>query len=62
MYRLVATVKRGIASDLDEMGVCYRTIEDARNAARALSHRELVTSVMITDDGVPPTFVEWAIY
>jgi hypothetical protein len=62
MYRLIATVKRGIASDLDEVGVSYRTIEDARTAARALSHRELVTSIMITNDDVPPAFVEWAIY
>jgi hypothetical protein len=62
MFRLIATVKRGISSDLDEAGLSYRTIEDARQAALALSRRELVTSIMITDDGIPPAFVEWAVY
>jgi hypothetical protein len=62
MFRLIATVKRGIASDLDEAGLSYRTIEAAREAALALSRRELVTSIMITDDSIPPAFVEWAVY
>ena len=62
MFRLVATVKRGGASDLDEVGVPYATVEDAREAARALGRRELITSIMIIDDAVPPTFVEWAVY
>jgi hypothetical protein len=59
MFRLIATVKRGVASDLDELGSGYATLEDARQAARALGRRELVTSVMITRDDIPPTFVEW---
>jgi hypothetical protein len=62
VFRLVATVKRGVASDLDETGVSYRTLEDAREAALSLSHRELVTNIMITSDDVPPKFVEWAVY
>ena len=62
MFRLIANVKRGVASDLDEVGVPYSTLEDAREAARALSDRELVASVMIIDDAVPPSFVEWAAY
>jgi hypothetical protein len=62
MFRLVATVKRGIASDLDEVGVPYSTLDEARDAARALSSHELITSIMITDDAVPPSFVEWAVY
>lgn len=62
MFRLIATVKRGVASDLNETGVSYCTLEDARDAARALARRELVTNVMITRDDIPPTFVEWVIY
>ena len=62
MFRLVATVKRGISSDLDEVGVAYATLEDAREAARALGRHELITTIMITDDTVPPAFVEWAVY
>ena len=62
MFRLVATVKRGVASDLDEVLTPYRTLEDAREAARVLSHYDVVANVMITRDDVPPTFVEWAVY
>jgi hypothetical protein len=62
MFRLVATVKRGVSSDLDEVLTPYRTLEDAREAARSLSHSDVVANVMITRDDVPPTFVEWAVY
>jgi hypothetical protein len=62
MFRLIATVKRGVAFDLDEAGVSCCTLEDARDAACALARRELVTNVMITRDDIPPTFVEWVIY
>jgi hypothetical protein len=61
-FRLVATVKRGVASDLDELGLSYDTLDDAREAARSLRGHELVTNVMITRDDVPPTFVEWVVY
>jgi hypothetical protein len=62
MFRLVATVKRGVASDLDEVGMAYSTLEDARHAAFALSRRDVITSIMIIDDAMPPKFVEWAVY
>jgi len=62
MFRLVANVKRGVSSDLEEVGASYDTLDHAREAARALSRRELVTTVMITTDQVPPAFVEWAVY
>jgi hypothetical protein len=61
-FRLIATVKRGVACDLDELAQCYSTLDEAREAARALGRHELVTHVMITRDDVPPTFVEWIIY
>jgi hypothetical protein len=62
MFRLNARVKRGVASDLAEVGLSYSTVEEARDAAVALSRRDVVTSVMIITDDVPPTFVEWVIY
>jgi hypothetical protein len=62
MYRLIATLKRGVGSDLDEVGVLYATLEDARTAARALAEHEIVSHVLIAEEGVPPTFVEWAVY
>jgi hypothetical protein len=62
MFRLIATVKRGVASDLDEVMASYSTLDAAREAALSLSRHELVANVMITRDDVPPTFVEWAVY
>ena len=62
MFRLIARVKRGVASDLDEAGHGYDTLEHAREAARLLSRHDVVTSVMITTDDVPPVFVEWVTY
>jgi len=62
MFRLVAIVKRGVASDLDEVGMSYSTLDDAHHAASALSRRDVIASIMIIDDSIPPTFVEWAVY
>lgn len=62
MFRLNATVKRGVASDLSEVGASYRTLDEAREAAFVLSRRDVVTNVMIISDDVPPAFVEWVIY
>jgi hypothetical protein len=62
MFRLIATVKRGVASDLDQGLGCYDTLDAAREAAASLARNEIVATVMITHDDVPPTFVEWAVY
>jgi hypothetical protein len=62
MYRLIATLKRGVGTDLDELGVLYDTLEQARTAAHALAEHEIVTHVLIAREGVPPEFVEWAVY
>jgi len=44
------------------VGVRYDTLDHAREAARSLSRRDIVSNVMITTDDVPPAFVEWAVY
>ena len=62
MFRLIATLKRGVGSDLDEVGVLYETLEDARRAAQSLAQHDVVSHVMIAREGVPPEFVEWVIY
>jgi hypothetical protein len=62
MFRLIATVKRGVASDLDEMLTSYSTLDAAREAALSLGQHEIVATVMIARDDVPPTFVEWVVY
>ncbi|HUK33440.1 MAG TPA: hypothetical protein VLV86_06000 [Vicinamibacterales bacterium] len=62
MFRLIATLKRGVGTDLDEVGTLYATLEDARRAAQMLAHHDVVSHVMIAREGVPPAFVEWAVY
>jgi hypothetical protein len=58
-YRLIASVKRGVSSDFDELNMSYPTVDAARAAARALSGRERIGHVLIARDEVPPIFVEW---
>lgn len=60
MFRLIATVKRGTASNLPEAWPSYATLEAARAAAATLTRHERVARVMIVRATVPPTFVEWA--
>ena len=58
-YRLIASVKRGVASDFDEVCTSYPTVDAARAAAESLVRRERVGHVLIARDDVPPSFVEW---
>ena len=62
MFRLIATLKQGVGTDLDELGLPYDTLEDARQAAREAARHDVVSHVMIVREGVPPEFVEWAVY
>jgi hypothetical protein len=58
-YRLIANVKRGVASDFDELCASYPTMDAAREAAQSLTGRERIGHVLIARDDVPPVFVEW---
>ena len=58
-YRLIASVKRGVASDFDEVCTSYPTVDAARAAAQSLIRHERVGHVLIARDDVPATFVEW---
>lgn len=58
-YRLIASVKRGVASDFDEVCTSYPTVDAARAAAQSLIRQERVGHVLIARDDVPSTFVEW---
>jgi MFS family permease len=60
MFRLIVTVKRGVASDLAATWIRYPTLEAARAAAEALARNERVAHVMIVRDDAPPSCVEWA--
>jgi len=58
-FRLIASVKRGIGSDFDEVSKSYATVEAARIAGKSLGQNERIAHVLIARDDVPPTFVEW---
>jgi hypothetical protein len=59
MFRLVATVKRGSASNLPGAWLPYATLEDARTAAAELLREDRVQRVMVVLDTLPMTCVEW---
>jgi hypothetical protein len=59
MFRLVATVRRGTASNYPAAWARYATIESARGGAAALLREERVTHVIIVRDGLEQMFVEW---
>jgi hypothetical protein len=62
MFRLIPTLKQGVGTDLEEVGIAYETLEDARRAAQSLAREDVVLHVMIVREDVLPQFVEWASY
>ena len=60
MFRLIATVKRGSASNLSATWPAYPTLDAARAGAKLLMREERVTRVMIVRDELPLAFVEWS--
>ena len=59
MFRVVATMRRGSASGLEEAWTRYPTLEAARGGAVTLFRHDRILRVAIVRDLVPPTFVEW---
>ena len=60
-FRLVTTVKRGVApTDREETWERFSTLHAAREAAESLAHDERVEHILIVRDKVPPSSVEWA--
>ena len=60
MFKLIATVKRGSASNLRATWPSYPTLDAARAGATSLMREERVTRVMIVRDEMPLAFVEWS--
>ena len=59
MFKLIPTV-RGGAVNSPLVYTKYATIEEARDAIKALTHENArVTRVMIVDDAADSKFVEW---
>ena len=59
MFKLIATMRRGTATDLAPARARYPTLEAARVGTTTLLHDDRVLRVMIVRNEIPPAFVEW---
>jgi hypothetical protein len=59
MFGLIATMRRGSATDVPAAWARYATIEAARVGTAALLLEDRVLRVMIVRNAIPPSFVEW---
>jgi hypothetical protein len=60
MFKLIATMRRGTASDIAAGWARYPTVEAARFGTAELLRDDRILRVMIVRNEVPPAFVEWA--
>jgi hypothetical protein len=60
MFKLIATMRRGSATDLVAASARYPTIEAARLATATMLRDDRLLRVMIVRNEIPPAFVEWA--
>jgi hypothetical protein len=59
MFKLIATMRRGTATDLAAAWARYPTVEAARLGTGVLLRDDRILRVMIVRNQVPPAFVEW---
>jgi hypothetical protein len=59
VFRLIATMKQGTASDLAQAVARYPTLEAARDGAALLLRNDRVLRVMIVRNALAASFVEW---
>ena len=59
MFKLIATMRRGSASNIPATWPDYPTMESARSGAALLLREDRILRVMIVRNEVPPAFVEW---
>lgn len=59
MFRLIATMRRGTATDLAVASARYVTVEAARAGTTVLLRDDRILRVMIVRNEIPPAFVEW---
>jgi hypothetical protein len=60
MFRLIATMRRGTATDLAAARARYPTLDAARLGSATLLRDDRILRVMIVRNEIPPAFVEWA--
>ena len=58
-FRLRPIMRQGTASSIPETWTRFATVEQARQAVKAMYHDDRVLRVYIVSDQVPPRFVEW---
>ena len=59
MFKLIATMRRGNATNLSAAWSRYPTLEAARLGTATLLHDDRIARVMIVRNEIPPAFVEW---
>jgi hypothetical protein len=59
MFKLIATMRRGSATNVPAAWARYATVEAARLGSTALLRDDRIQRVMIVRNEVPPAFVEW---
>jgi hypothetical protein len=59
MFRLITTMKQGTASDIAPAVARYPTIGAARDGAALLLKNDRVLRVMIVNNALTSSFVEW---
>ena len=59
MFKLIATMRRGNATNLSAAWSRYPTLESARLGTTTLLHDDRIVRVMIVRNEIPPAFVEW---
>jgi hypothetical protein len=60
MFRLIATMRRGSATNLAAASAGYPTVEAPRLGSATLPRDDRILRVMIVRNEIPPAFVEWA--
>jgi hypothetical protein len=59
MFKLIATMRRGTATNLAAAWARYPTVEAARVGTATMLRDDRILRVMIVRNEVPPAFVEW---
>ena len=58
-FRLRPIMRQGTASSIPETWTRFATLEQSRQAVKAMYHDDRVLRVFIVSDQAPPRFVEW---
>jgi hypothetical protein len=59
MFKLIATMRRGTATNLAAAWARYPTLASARLGTTTLLHDDRIVRVMIVRNEIPPAFIEW---